>query len=227
MVLFDPKEKSKYCFTATPYWWEPLTITIEGFWSIFYSLPFTNLGAATAWLPAHFPSWSVLHYHIFYLSAFASVKNGAIHCCCSSCLAKMAQQIVKRMNRPADSETNSSLGWKHPPSLCFFCFFYFYLNSFRTILGSEEDFESTEPWSVDCCYWWFRFLFIFLAGLNLGGTVMLWLAPSPHSKTVLGLNQPAEAFLWNLHLLPVPAWLPSGYSGCVSQSTALHTRLNP
>lgn len=57
--------------------------------------------------------------------------------------------------------------------------------------------------------------------------MMLWLAPSPHSKTVLGLNQPAGAFLWNLHLLPVPAWLPTGYSGCVSQSTALHTRLNP
>lgn len=125
MVLFDPKEKSKYCFTATPYWWEPLTITIEGFWSIFYSLPFTNLGAATAWLPAHFPSWSVLHYHIFYLSAFASLKNGAIHCCCSSCLAKMAQQIVKRMNRPADSETNSSLWGESTLHLSAFSVFLF------------------------------------------------------------------------------------------------------
>lgn len=65
----------------------------------------------------------------------------------------MAQQIVKRTNRPADSETNSSLWGESTLHLsAFSVFFYFYLNSFRTILGSEEDFESTEPWSVDCCY---------------------------------------------------------------------------
>lgn len=42
-------------------------------------------------LPAHFPgvaSCWILHYHIFYLSAFASVKNCTIHCCYLSCLAK-------------------------------------------------------------------------------------------------------------------------------------------
>src|SRR4029434_9039011 len=54
--------------------------------------------------------------------------------------------------------------------------------------------------------------------LFLGSTVAQWLALSPHSKKALGSHPgPSRSFqvlsVWSLHVLPVPAWVYSGYSG--------------
>lgn len=44
---------------------------------------------------------------------------------------------------------------------------------------------------------------------------MIVAAQESHSQRVLGLNPPA---LWNLHVLPMLAWVLSGSSGFLSQS---------
>ena len=41
-----------------------------------------------------------------------------------------------------------------------------------------------------------------------------WLALLPHSKKVLGSFPPSPGLsVWSLHVLPVFAWVSSGYSG--------------
>jgi len=46
-----------------------------------------------------------------------------------------------------------------------------------------------------------------------GCTVVWWLAPSPHSKKVPGSTPVWGLSVWSLHVLPVYAWVLSGYSG--------------
>ena len=50
----------------------------------------------------------------------------------------------------------------------------------------------------------------------MGSTVAQWLALSPHSKKALGSNPGRSRSsqvlsVWSLHVLPVPAWVYSGF----------------
>merc|ERR1712035_185044 len=58
-----------------------------------------------------------------------------------------------------------------------------------------------------------------------GGTVVQWLALPPHSKKVAGSILTWGLSVWSLHVLPVPAWVLSGYSGFLPQSKDMHVRL--
>ena len=54
---------------------------------------------------------------------------------------------------------------------------------------------------------------------------MWWLAPSPHSKRVPGSTLGWGLSVWSLHVLPVYAWVLSGYSGFLPPSKNMHVRL--
>ena len=56
-------------------------------------------------------------------------------------------------------------------------------------------------------------------------SVVWWLAPSCHSKRVPGLTPTWGLSVWSLHVLPVYAWVLSGYSGFLSPSKNMHVRL--
>jgi len=58
-----------------------------------------------------------------------------------------------------------------------------------------------------------------------GCTVVWWLAPWPHSKRVPGSTPGWGLSVWSLHVLPMHAWVPSGYSGFLSPSKNMHVRL--
>lgn len=91
-------------------------------------------------LPAHFPgvaSCWILHYHIFYLSAFASVKNCTIHCCYLSCLAKWFSKWQKKTNRPVVSEKNNSLWGESTLHLCACSVFVMLSSSLRGPLEGQ------------------------------------------------------------------------------------------
>ena len=60
---------------------------------------------------------------------------------------------------------------------------------------------------------------------NWGCTVVWWLAPSPHSKRVPGSIPTWGLSVWSLHVLPVYAWVLSGYSGFLPLSKNMHFRL--
>lgn len=64
---------------------EPLTTCRES-WGICHSLPSVSPGVVTG-CQLTFQANRLTRYCVFYLSAVASVKNGSIYCCCSSCLA--------------------------------------------------------------------------------------------------------------------------------------------
>lgn len=87
MVLCDPREEVNTATWLRHIRWEPLTTTIVGYWSISHSPPSLHQQPCGS-RPTLQESCKVLHYRIFYLSTFTSVKNGTIHCCCSSCLVK-------------------------------------------------------------------------------------------------------------------------------------------
>ena len=55
--------------------------------------------------------------------------------------------------------------------------------------------------------------------------VVWWSAPSPHSKRVPGSTLGWGLSLWSLHVLPVYAWVLSGYSGFLPPSKNMHVRL--
>ncbi len=57
--------------------------------------------------------------------------------------------------------------------------------------------------------------------------MMQWLALLPHSKRVLSLNPPANwgPSVWSLHVLLMPTWVFSGYSGFLPQSKHMQVRL--
>ena len=52
-----------------------------------------------------------------------------------------------------------------------------------------------------------------------------WLAPSPHSERVTGSTPGRGLSVWNLHVLPVYAWVLSGYFGFLPPSINMHVRL--
>ena len=55
--------------------------------------------------------------------------------------------------------------------------------------------------------------------------VVWWLALSPHSKRVPGSTPGWGLSVWSLHVLPVYAWVLSGYSGYLPPSKNMHVRL--
>ena len=55
--------------------------------------------------------------------------------------------------------------------------------------------------------------------------VVWWLAPSPPSQRVPGLTPSWGLSVWSLHVLPVYAWVLSGYSGFHPLSKNMHVRL--
>ena len=55
--------------------------------------------------------------------------------------------------------------------------------------------------------------------------VILHPAPSPHSKRVSGSNPSLGLSVWSLHVLPVYAWVLSGYSSFLPPSKNMHVRL--
>ena len=62
---------------------------------------------------------------------------------------------------------------------------------------------------------------------DMGSTVAQWLALSPPSKKALGSNPGrSRSFqvlsVWSLHVLPVPAWVYSGYSGFPHHHKDMH-----
>ena len=58
-----------------------------------------------------------------------------------------------------------------------------------------------------------------------GCTVVWWLAPSPHSERVPGSIPSWGLSVCSLHVLPVYAWVLSGYSGFLPPSKNMHVRL--
>ena len=58
-----------------------------------------------------------------------------------------------------------------------------------------------------------------------GCTVVWWLAPSPHSERVPGSIPTWGLSVWSLHVLPVYAWVLSGYSGFLPLSKIMHVWL--
>ena len=52
-----------------------------------------------------------------------------------------------------------------------------------------------------------------------------WLAPSPHSERVPGSIPIWGLSVWSLHVLPVYAWVLSGYSVFLPLSKNMHVRL--
>lgn len=52
-----------------------------------------------------------------------------------------------------------------------------------------------------------------------------WLAVSPHSKKVVGEIPTLGLSVWSFLVLPVPAWVLSGYCGCLPQSEDMQIRL--
>ena len=80
------------------------------------------------------------------------------------------------------------------------------------------------------------YLFVLVMGLNYsdildrnnrkrGCTVVWWLAPSPHSWRVPGSTPSWGLSVWSLYVLPVYAWVLSGYSGFLPPSLNMHVRL--
>ena len=59
----------------------------------------------------------------------------------------------------------------------------------------------------------------------LGCKVVWWLAPSPQSERVPGSTPDWGLSVWSLHVLPVYAWVLSGYSGFLPPSKNMHVRL--
>ena len=55
--------------------------------------------------------------------------------------------------------------------------------------------------------------------------VVWWLAPLPHSKRVPGLTPGWGLSVWSLYVLPVYAWVLSGYSGFLPLSKNMDVRL--
>ena len=55
--------------------------------------------------------------------------------------------------------------------------------------------------------------------------MVLWLAPSPHSKRDPGLMPGWGLFVWSLHVLPVYAWVLHGYSVFLPLSENMRVRL--
>ena len=64
--------------------------------------------------------------------------------------------------------------------------------------------------------------------LGWGDTVEQGLALLPHSKKVAGSRPPWswvwDLSVWSLHVLPVSAWVLSGFSGFLPQSKNMHVR---
>ena len=54
-----------------------------------------------------------------------------------------------------------------------------------------------------------------------GGTVLQWLALSPHAKKVLGLIPSQGPSVWSLHVLPESVWVLSRFSRFRSHPKAL------
>ena len=52
-----------------------------------------------------------------------------------------------------------------------------------------------------------------------------WLALSPHSERVSGSTPSWSLSVWSLHVLPVYAWVLSGYSGFLPLSKNMYVRL--
>lgn len=112
--------------------WEPLTITIEGHWSISHSLCSTSPAAETAWLPAHFPGVAygiALPYILFICLCICEELRYSL--LLFVLLGKMVQQMVKKMNRPVVSETNNSLRGESTLHLCAYSVFVMLSSSLR------------------------------------------------------------------------------------------------
>ena len=60
---------------------------------------------------------------------------------------------------------------------------------------------------------------------NRGCMVVWWLAPSPHSERVPSSIPTWGLSVWSLHVLPVYAWVLSGFSGFLPPSKNMHVRL--
>ena len=58
-----------------------------------------------------------------------------------------------------------------------------------------------------------------------GCMAMWWSAPPPHRKRLPALNPSWGLSVWSLHVLPVNAWVLSGYSTFVPLSKNVHVRL--
>ena len=58
-----------------------------------------------------------------------------------------------------------------------------------------------------------------------GCMVVWWLALLPHNKRVPGSIPGWGLSVWSLHVLPVYAWVLSGYSGFLPPSKNMHVRL--
>jgi len=52
-----------------------------------------------------------------------------------------------------------------------------------------------------------------------------WLPPSSHSERVPGSTPGWSLSVWSLHVLPVYAWVLSGYSGFLPPSKNMNVRL--
>ena len=73
--------------------------------------------------------------------------------------------------------------------------------------------------------WKLKIIIITTTTTKVGCTVVWWLAPLPHSEKVPGLILTWGLSVWSLHVLPVYAWVLSGYSGFLPPSKNMHVRL--
>jgi len=60
---------------------------------------------------------------------------------------------------------------------------------------------------------------------GVGCTVVWWLAPLPHSERVPSSIPTCGLSVWSLHVLPVYAWVLSGYSSSSHRPKTLNVRL--
>ena len=82
--------------------------------------------------------------------------------------------------------------------------------------------EQDGGWNL---FQYFHKYILFNKKKNVGSTMVWWSALLPHSKKVAGLNHGRGLSVWSLHVLPVLAWVSSGYSGFLPQSKNMHVRL--
>ena len=78
---------------------------------------------------------------------------------------------------------------------------------------------------VDCVCGTGLYSFIYFTFFFLLLLLIAWLAPSPHSERVPGSAPGWGLSVWSLHVLPVYAWVLSGYSGFLTPSKNMHVRL--
>ena len=64
-----------------------------------------------------------------------------------------------------------------------------------------------------------------LSCYDSGCMFVWWLAASPHSKRVSGLNPNWDLSSWSLHVLPVYVWVLSRYFGFLPPPKNMHIRL--